>query len=130
MGEVFAGPGFRTCSRAGCGWPAVATLSFDYQNSRAWLEDLRPRHDPVTYDLCSVHAERCSSPKGWAWEDRRAMPEPVIYAEPEVENSGASGELKSPAALPLIPANPGQPDPLFESPPEILVPLQATIPEA
>ena len=130
MGEVFAGPGFRTCSRAGCGWPAVATLSFDYQNSQAWLEDLRPRHDPATYDLCSVHAERCSPPKGWGWEDRRATPEPVIYAEPEVGDSSAPGELKSPAGLPAIPAYSSQPEPVSEAQPEVLVPFQATIPEA
>lgn len=128
MGEVFAGPGFRTCSRAGCGWPAVATLSFDYQNSRAWLEDLRPRHDPATYDLCSVHAERSSPPKGWAWEDIRAMPEPVIFTASEVENAERPTDLQPPAALPA-PATQGLPAPASESRPDTLFPLQATIPE-
>lgn len=126
MGEVFAGPGFRTCSRVGCGWPAVATLSFDYQGSRAWLEDLHPRKEPATYDLCSVHAERCSPPKGWTWEDRRAMPEPVLHAEPDAE---APGELDLPAARPAISVNPAHPGQVSELP-EILLPLQATIPEA
>jgi hypothetical protein len=84
MGELFAGPGFRTCSRAGCQWPAVSTLGFDYGAKRAWLEELRPKHDPSTYDLCSVHSERFSPPMGWAAEDRRVLSEPLFHVPSEV----------------------------------------------
>ena len=78
MGEVFAGPGFRTCSRSACRWPAVATLAFDYVARQAWLEDLRAQHEPATYDLCSVHAQRFRPPNGWGAEDRRRMAEPLF----------------------------------------------------
>lgn len=90
MGEVLSGPGFRTCSHAGCAWPASATLSFDYESRRAWLDDLRPGEDPSTYDLCAVHAGRFRPPKGWASEDRRRMPEPVI--PPSVPAEGSAFE--------------------------------------
>lgn len=87
MGELFAGPGFRTCSRSGCRWPAVATMGFDYAMKRAWLDELQPREDPATYDLCSLHSERFSSPEGWTVEDRRFLPEPLFHLDdpPPVE---------------------------------------------
>lgn len=81
MGEIYAGPGYRTCSHTGCQWPAVATLSFDYGVRRAWLDELSPRNDPSTYDLCSVHADRFSPPRGWTHEDRRFLPEPLFHLE-------------------------------------------------
>lgn len=71
MGEVFAGPGFRICSRSACRWPAVATLSFEYSEKKVWLEELRPGPDPSSYDLCAVHAERFAAPSRWEFQDRR-----------------------------------------------------------
>lgn len=88
MGEVFAGPGFRVCSRSACRWPAVATLSFDYSRKQVWLDDLRPGPDPSSYDLCAVHAERFAAPSRWGFEDRR----PVIHQPAEVSESSADRE--------------------------------------
>lgn len=97
MGELYAGPGFRTCSRAACQWPAVATLGFDYGAKRAWLEELRPKHDPSTYDLCSVHSERFSPPNGWVAEDRRVLSEPLFH----VPSSMAPKEHDEEEAVPI-----------------------------
>lgn len=60
---------------------------FDYAMKRAWLDELQPREDTSTYDLCSLHSERFSSPQGWTVEDRRFLPEPLFHLEdpPPVE---------------------------------------------
>jgi hypothetical protein len=84
MGEVFAGPGYRTCSRSGCKWPAIASLSFDYGSRRVWLDDLTPEPEPVSYDLCSVHSDRFRAPKGWETQDLRLLPEPLFRPKTEL----------------------------------------------
>lgn len=78
MGEVFAGPGFRTCNRSGCKWPATTSLSFDYGARQTWLEDLQTPPDIASYDLCNIHAGRFSPPHGWMLDDRREMPDAPI----------------------------------------------------
>ena len=94
MGEVFMGPGFRTCSHAGCKWPAIVTLSFDYSAGRVWLEDLRTAPEVSAYDLCSVHAGRFRPPKGWMVDDLRRVPEPTFDVP-------TSSESKEPAPAPV-----------------------------
>ena len=96
MGELFAGPGYRTCSHSGCRWPAVATLGFDYSSKLAWLEELQARPEPATYDLCSVHAERFGPPRGWRVEDRRFLPEPLF----QLEDPGVPEDLPRIASAP------------------------------
>lgn len=44
---------------------AVATLTYVYADSMAVLGPLALAAEPGSYDLCSVHAERTSVPKGW-----------------------------------------------------------------
>lgn len=82
MGEVFAGPGFRACSKPGCGWPAVATLGFDYEARTAWVGDLSAVEDPSAYDLCAVHSGRFKVPRDWSFTDSRA-PEGADLPTPE-----------------------------------------------
>lgn len=82
MGEVFAGPGFRTCNRSGCKWPATTSLSFDYGARQTWLEDLKTPEDIDSYDLCNIHAGRFSPPHGWVLDDRRELPEAAIDLSP------------------------------------------------
>jgi hypothetical protein len=66
----------RHCARPGCNQGAVATLSYDYANSTAWLDGLATEPHPMTHDLCPMHAENLSVPRGWGLVDRRA-PAPV-----------------------------------------------------
>ena len=55
----------RRCSRSACADAAVATLTFAYSDSMAVLGPLALRAEPGTYDLCRVHTERLSVPRGW-----------------------------------------------------------------
>lgn len=55
----------RKCTRAACGRPAVATLTYDYGDSVAVLGPLATYAEPHTYDMCREHAARLSVPQGW-----------------------------------------------------------------
>jgi hypothetical protein len=44
---------------------AVATLTYVYQDSTAVLGPLATYAEPHCYDLCAVHAERLTAPRGW-----------------------------------------------------------------
>lgn len=55
----------RSCSRSGCGSPAVATLTFAYSDSTAVVGPLALRNEPGSYDLCSTHARSLRVPRGW-----------------------------------------------------------------
>ena len=61
----------RQCSRPGCSEAAAATLTYHYDRSQAWLDELSERRDPHSYDLCERHAARISVPHGWHLDDRR-----------------------------------------------------------
>jgi hypothetical protein len=62
----------RQCSRSGCAEVAVATLTFEYGQAQAWLDDLSAERDPHGYDLCERHTTRLSVPNGWRLADRRS----------------------------------------------------------
>ncbi|WP_375781983.1 DUF3499 domain-containing protein [Streptomyces zingiberis] len=55
----------RRCSRTACGRPAVATLTYVYADSTAVLGPLATYAEPHCYDLCAVHSERLTAPRGW-----------------------------------------------------------------
>jgi hypothetical protein len=80
--------GVRRCSRNGCRWPASASLTYAYVESRVWIEDLTPQPHPAAYDLCAAHAERLAVPLGWRKEDLRVVPPPVTPIRPELAEWG------------------------------------------
>lgn len=55
----------RRCTRATCGQPAVATLTYVYADSTAVLGPLASQAEPHSYDLCAEHASRLTAPRGW-----------------------------------------------------------------
>jgi hypothetical protein len=55
----------RTCSKATCTQAAIATLTFDYQESIAVLGLLSPKAEPGCFDLCKEHVARFTPPQGW-----------------------------------------------------------------
>jgi hypothetical protein len=55
----------RRCSRTPCGRPAVNTLTYVYAESTAVLGPLATFAEPHAYDLCAIHSERLSAPRGW-----------------------------------------------------------------
>ncbi len=55
----------RQCSRTACSGGAIATLTYDYSDQTAVLGPLATYAEPHTYDLCVVHAEGLTVPRGW-----------------------------------------------------------------
>lgn len=55
----------RRCSRTACGRPAITTLTYVYADQTAVLGPLAMHAEPHAYDLCEVHSERLSAPRGW-----------------------------------------------------------------
>lgn len=55
----------RTCSRPQCSRPAKYTLTFDYADKMAAIGPLAFQAEPHSYDLCEVHAQRTTVPRGW-----------------------------------------------------------------
>jgi len=55
----------RQCSRTACSGGAVATLTYVYSDQTAVLGPLATYAEPHTYDLCAVHAEGQTVPRGW-----------------------------------------------------------------
>jgi hypothetical protein len=55
----------RRCSRTACGRPAATTLTYVYADQTAVLGPLATYAEPHAYDLCEVHSERLSAPRGW-----------------------------------------------------------------
>lgn len=73
----------RRCSRNGCRWPASASLTYAYNRSTVWIEDLTASPHPAAYDLCAAHAERLAVPIGWEKLDLRVVPPSVTPLRPE-----------------------------------------------
>ena len=67
---------FRTCRRAGCRWPASASLSYRYATREVWITDLG-EYDPFHYDLCPHHADALTVPRDWQRVDQRTAPASV-----------------------------------------------------
>ena len=65
----------RRCSRTACNRTAVMTLTYVYADSTAVLGPLATYAEPHCYDLCEVHGERLTAPRGW--EILRLAPDPA-----------------------------------------------------
>ncbi|GAB3624080.1 DUF3499 domain-containing protein [Mariniluteicoccus endophyticus] len=55
----------RFCTRTGCSARAIATLTYVYAESTAVLGPLAGQADPNAYDLCQIHAQNLTPPRGW-----------------------------------------------------------------
>lgn len=64
----------RRCSKPSCNGQAVATLTYVYADSTAVLGPLATYAEPHCYDLCHMHSERLTAPRGW--EIVRITPDP------------------------------------------------------
>jgi hypothetical protein len=64
----------RRCSKPECQRPADATLTYVYADSTAVLGPLATYAEPHCYDLCSLHGDRMTAPRGW--EIVRLEPDP------------------------------------------------------
>ncbi|MGQ0464861.1 MAG: DUF3499 domain-containing protein [Sporichthyaceae bacterium] len=79
----------RRCSRNACQRPATATLTYVYRDSTAVLGPLATYAEPHCYDLCQVHAERLTAPRGWS----------VVRLDPSVATGPSTDDLEALADL-------------------------------
>lgn len=61
----------RVCSRPGCALPAVVTFTFEPDALTVWVADLLDDPTGPGHDLCEVHGDRLSPPRGWTLADER-----------------------------------------------------------
>ncbi len=72
----------RTCTRTGCGRPAVATLTYVYSDSTAVVGPLASFAEPHSYDMCEEHALRLTVPRGWeVVRHEGEFPSPIPQAD-------------------------------------------------
>ena len=72
----------RTCSRTGCGRPAVATLTYAHADLTAVVGPLASYAEPHSYDLCEEHALRLTVPRGWeVLRHEGEFPAPIPHAD-------------------------------------------------
>ena len=81
----------RSCARPECSSRANATLSYDYADSSVILGPLADEAHPMSHDLCAVHANSMSVPRGWRLEDRRNVTDlPMSSSEAEAESESSA----------------------------------------
>ena len=60
-----------SCTR--CGTPALALMTFSYDDSAVWLDDIVDKMERDGYPLCANHSDRMAPPQGWTLTDRRTV---------------------------------------------------------
>lgn len=70
----------RQCARPGCGSAASATLVYDYRQRTACLDVLAHEPHPMAYDMCNMHADAFTVPRGWGLEDRRPVGSAIAWS--------------------------------------------------
>jgi hypothetical protein len=117
----------RRCSRTACNRAAVATLTYVYADSTAVLGPLATYAEPHCYDLCEVHGERLTAPRGW--EIVRLAPDPALLG-PSSDDLEALADAVREAGRPSGP-EPSTPPPAPEHGRRghlwVLPPLQETL---
>ena len=93
----------RRCSRTACGRSAVNTLTYVYADQTAVLGPLATYAEPHAYDLCDLHSERLSAPRGW--EVLRLAPDPKAQG-PSSDDLLALADAVREAARPEPPRDP------------------------
>lgn len=70
----------RQCTKTACSRPAAATLTYVYADQMVVVGQLSELAEPHSYDLCAMHAERFTAPRGWD----------VVHIHQEFVDSGPS----------------------------------------
>lgn len=96
----------RRCSKPSCTSQAIATLTYIYADCTAVLGPLATNAEPHCYDLCQVHSERMTAPKGW--DIVRLEPDPNAL-RPSSEDIEALANAVREAARPREAAGPATP---------------------
>lgn len=93
-----SGSATRRCSRQTCTRDAVTTLTYVYSDSTAVVGPLAGHAEPHAYDLCAVHADRLTAPRGWRVV-RLELPETLAHREDRGAVADAVGEPEPPAPV-------------------------------
>ena len=48
-------------------------MTFSYEDSAVWLDDIVNGVEPHGYALCGNHSDRMTPPQGWTLTDRRTV---------------------------------------------------------
>ncbi|HVM28715.1 MAG TPA: DUF3499 domain-containing protein [Mycobacteriales bacterium] len=96
----------RRCSRTACTAAAVATLTYVYADSTAVVGPLATYAEPHTYDLCEVHADRLTVPRGWEVV-RHESEHPDVTAARTADDLVALADAVREAARPAPSPGPG-----------------------
>ena len=100
-GTVGAVTPTRRCSRTACARPAVTTLTYVYADQTAVVGPLATYAEPHSYDLCDVHGQRLSAPRGW--EVLRLAPDPSTIP-PSQDDLLALADAVREAGRPMVEA--------------------------
>lgn len=95
----------RRCSRPSCGRPAVATLTYVYAESTAVLGPLATYAEPHCYDLCAIHSDRLTAPRGWEMVRLQADPESLKPSPSDLEALAdlvREAATKAPDQVPVV----------------------------
>ncbi|MUN62449.1 DUF3499 family protein [Kocuria sediminis] len=93
-----SGSATRRCSRQTCTRDAVTTLTYVYSDSTAVVGPLAGHAEPHAYDLCAVHSDRLTVPRGWQVV-RLELPEDRARREDIGAVAEAVREPEPPAAV-------------------------------
>lgn len=99
----------RRCSKPSCNGAAVSTLTYVYADSTAVVGPLATYAEPHCYDLCAMHSERLTAPRGW--EVVRIMPDPNAL-KPSSDDLEALANAVREAARPRHSTEPEAPVPV------------------
>jgi hypothetical protein len=80
----------------------VATLTYVYSDQTAVLGPLATYAEPHAYDLCELHADKLSVPRGW--EVIRLAPDPASLSPTEDDLLALADAVRE-AARPVDPAD-------------------------
>lgn len=98
----------RRCSRTACRQPAVFTLTYVYADSTAVLGPLAAYVEPHCYDLCAMHADRLTAPRGW---EVVRLPVEAVGGGPGSDDLEALADAVREAARPPAQTEPEGEDP-------------------
>jgi hypothetical protein len=94
--DVIYPSAMRGCAKNGCEELASASVGLRYEQRIVVVGDLQLRQDPNLLELCTVHADRMTPPRGWVTEDRRG---PVVsVSEAPVSLPPATPDAMAPGA--------------------------------
>jgi hypothetical protein len=95
----------RRCSKPACARAAVATLTYVYADQTAVLGPLATYAEPHCYDLCELHTDRMTAPRGWEVVRLQPDPDALRPSSDDLEAlADAVREAARPRQRPPVPA--------------------------